>query len=852
MKTGRRKLGSGLGAAWLLVPALGCTAAAEPAPVTPRIGAPGPDITIGNAHTGDWIDGMDKITGDFSGVDPLLAGVKVNGEWATIDTTDSTWEIDYQTILDDLGTQTPQHPLTAVLFEGAFIGDPDPELKSVHRVTFHDLSDYGVQKSHETEVHADGFILRIEESAFAEFEEMIATELDAVREETIVPRLEAGLNPDGAEIDFDSPVEICASMAGLGLSWDALSIGPVELNISLTDFLGLTNLGAVELCLTGFRIDVTEFDTSQFVLGNTVDTDGDGVAEPFVALDSRPGRIAGAVNTGALAMDVLVTPVLDISVDPLAFLGIPSPVSIDLVNFDAPPCDLTLALDHLGAEIAMDVAPGDEPPSGDECDDDDGAEDTRSGASLISVTQFDDDTTFELGNVSVTGNSGICGALGINSLVPEPVEAFLEGEIETLLNGDELAYGPLAIEGPDIPALLEKALEGAELTQTIPLGDPADENTIELDLHATFQAITEDDDGITIRTGTNVQVATSCEGEPQVGPYQGMVDYQPDSYYVANNPPSFGRTTPDLGLPYDFAPAVAAGTMTQALQAAYNAGFFHSQETALDFQALGICVNDNLGGCLAGLLNLDAANLCLLMPQLCSLPTTTALEIHYGPRLAPVVVVDDIPGNATLKLSFHHFEANVVEVLSTGEEVTHLTFVADFEAQLGLTTDGDGALGFTITSMTSGIGLGDINSDLAIGVGGVFSDFGEGVRATMQNEVFDILYKVPLPTVSQSLVSDTVWDIGLSVEDTWPRHNDETLYMDLQITGTTSCGGYGTQPDCLADVDCFWAPMEGFCVAASTPMCYPLPQPDCDAAAGCEWVAPPGGAGPGMCRFSAP
>ena len=772
----------------------------------------GPTITIGSVQTGFWYPDQNTITGGFNGVDPNLASVEINGLPATLDLVNETWEIDYQDILDELGHQSPQHPIRAVLFEAAFAGDPDPEVRAVDRVTFHDLDDYGVQRSPESDVHLDGALLRIEESLFEVLAQVIEEEVDAARVELVDDKIDEALDPDGPEFDYELPVKICSDMSSLGLTWEVLSIGPVDVGLSPTSFFGI-GLGAVSICLEGVSVNVDEVDTSDFVSGNTVDADGDGVPDPFVAFDAKPGRLLAAVNTGEVSATATATLKLDIQVDPAL-----SPFTFSLFDFEAD-CGLTLGVDHVGATVAMDVEPG-------------------SDASLISVEQIKDETSFALGTVSIDG-TGICAPFDLNNVIPDPVDDLIEHAVAVWINGGfaQLSDSSNVITaGPNIPDLLEAQLEGVELTRVVPLGDASDPDTIELDFVGQFDAISEDELGITMRVKTNVQRVTGSDG-----PFAASVDYQHDSYYVANRAPNFGPMTPGTGVPYHFAPALAAGTMTQALQAAYNGGFFHDEVTTLDFQALGVCVPDGMGGCQEGELPLTADNLCFVIPQMCGLPSATTLELHYGPRLAPVVVVDDIPGNASLKLAFYHYELNVVEVGLLGTDLVQMTIVGDLEALISLDADAHGELGLTVDSITTSVALAKLNPLLDIAAGPTLAALTDGMTATMQNTSLEqVLPRVPLPTLSESFVSDTVWDFTFSLQEAWPRSNDETLYMNVQVQTQSPCAAHTTPAGCAVDTSCYWAPDHGgMCVDNATPNCNAINlQNVCESQQGCVWTLP--------------
>ncbi|MEM9072446.1 MAG: proprotein convertase P-domain-containing protein [Myxococcota bacterium] len=943
----------------------------------------GPTVTIGNVRTGEWHAGFEKITGGFDGIDPTLASVEVNGLPATVDTTDSSWEIDYDDILEDIGAQTPIHALSARLFEARFPGDRNPELVAVARVTFHDTSEYNMTQVHESHVQPNGIHARITQAMLTELANLASDEVEETHdliEEGLLGLLDRHASDPDFVVDLGA-AGVCSDMSALGLTFDVLrsapgykssprdaipdfdvdgisdtvtvdesgtlsgvrvevdiphdasddltitldhggrsaALNPAEadedgvdetfettafdgldaagdwtltvvdgtsgntgtldhwvlnftscdggectatedatgitadsLGISAMDFLGLTNLSAVQVCVRKINVDVTDVDASDFATGNDTDFDQDGEADPLVKIDAETGHLAVSVASGSITASADVTFILDITVDPLAFIGLSSPLEISLFDFPAS-CTVNPVIDGVYGEVVMDIEPGAEVDPALASPDCGG--DARDPAIL--VRQDDELTHVDMGGFSAGGN-GLCNVFDITAAIL-PVQTWMEDGLEQWLNGpapcepsDSEEGGCPCVDDDDlgcdgaVEGYLQTALGDMHITRTIPLEESPTSETPVIELTAPFDSITEDDNGVTFRMKTNARASTYClEGGPSEV-HHPDVDYQADSYHVTNPPSAYPRlapmTPPAPPETYDFGVGVSAGLMTQALQAAYNLGVFHERVDELNYQSLGVCVRAPSGACLEGAQSITAGDLCVLVPQVCTLDSATELELHVGPRLAPVVVVDDVATGASLKLTAMHFEVSIVEPQPFPDDpIVYMTQVFDASALIEIDTQRPGEISVAMGNLRTGTELGYVDPGLDLRAGPVADELNDAWVLAFINLSIDVIHRMPLPQVSQTLLSDRVYEFQPSLLVSEANYNDETMYLALLISdGEAGCGSNLTVADCGVDPTCAWIPQDGgICIDASSPNCYALGQMACQNAIECNWLAHP-------------
>ncbi|MEN0061353.1 MAG: hypothetical protein AAGA48_04335 [Myxococcota bacterium] len=689
--------------------------------------------------TGDWVGNPTTLTGGFSEVtNAANVSIEVNGVLASVvpdpfDNTRGTWSLAFSNL--SFSSQTPQHKLKAFLYEGL---DPDPH--AIDRVTYYDTADsYSFTRTPGTLLHTNGVHVRLNEmGTFDVFEALVAAGAKSWGDD-----LEEHLDPDNP-VDFDPPVSPCATLAALGLSFNDLGLDSTSFGISTWPANAPSPVG-VSVCVDRFRFDPTAIDTES--IADPPDLDGDGAADAFLELDSRVGALHVDTTAGPVSMSGDLTFWLDVNIDVSLAFVVPLPVGVSLTAVDnvKTSCSATATMDHFKAVADLNLEP-------------DPAEPGRIKAEPIPGT-----TNIIMGPVGVTA-TGLCGALASFANVPEPTAQALSPVITMAADGDP--------SDPD-----DNGFVANQFAQFIDDWEPVEpieleflENSATINPQGAFSFIDEDADGITTTIKTKFAVDT----------YSGTRDavrQEPDVYLQDNHAENFDPVSPQ-GHPYMFAPAISAGTMTQFLHAAYHSGLLHTSLTELDFESLGICLDDGAGGCLTGPQSITAGTLTEVFPGLDSVLSFSSLklEIRSGFGLPPVVVVDDVPGTARLKISAMHYTVAIYFRDSAPGAEPLLSYVGDLFGYIDLSTDSQGELVVrpnVAVTLGAGRSIGTVLS-----VQPPIAAYQDEVNEALESLIPDVVALSPLPSLSVDDGTTTANFLPLDVET---QTNDETLYLDLML-----------------------------------------------------------------------
>lgn len=373
-------------------------------------------------------------------------------------------------------------------------------------------------------------------------------------------------------IDLAFPEPVCLSLDLAQLTFEDLGLTAIDFGIDPFDFDGIP-LAEVDLCLNGVRFDPTSAEVDDLVTG--------GLA-PFVSFDTRIDRIRVDVVTGPLIANFDVDLFASVNIDTIAF-------QTQLAGFTAG-CQGEVSMGSAELGFALDL---------------------EASGSTVDVSQRNTQTSAI--NGLQAGGNGLCSIFSVLNvpIINHALTSHLEEAVESFVK-----------DTTPVATALDDALDELEIEQPMTIGDA------ELQLTAPFSLVDEDRKGVSIHLDPSWDVVVPS-------PESVLVTPAPDLYFVDNV--VLGKTdlTPDLGLEYDFAPALTAAFMTDALHAAYEAGVFHVKDMPVTSESLRLCTIPGLAPCGSPPAQrpLTTGMVAPVMPALALYPPTTPLVISGGPEL---------------------------------------------------------------------------------------------------------------------------------------------------------------------------------------------------------------------------
>ncbi len=245
--------------------------------------------------------------------------------------------------------------------------------------------------------------------------------------------------------------------------------------------------------------------------------------------------------------------------------------------------------------------------------------------------------------------SGILGFL-VEILVGDTSQLVRDGLAAFLDTPDASGDTPLA-------GALETALAG------INIGGPISDD-IGLQLVTAFDAVDEDEAGISFPINITVQAGSETEGPDLFETYRPVESF-----------PGWPPLTPVLGAEYDLALGVSNTAFNQLLKAAVEAGALRADLPAID-----------LG---SGPIEFTAGLLAIFISAFGSLPPETPLSVVIEATLAPIVSGVEDPNREPLELRAPQLLVRIVEP-RPGNFTNWLTSAVDFVAGIHPALSEDG------------------------------------------------------------------------------------------------------------------------------------------------------------------
>lgn len=517
---------------------------------------------------------------------------------------------------------------------------------------------------------------------------------------------------DYPQVDSQPPSPRCTSLDALGLTIVVLGILPVDFGLTDAEFAQLA-LSDIDLCLSSGAQGGLVVDIDD-ILTDRPDLDLDGVMDPLVHLDSQVGGIATTITLGPADAhaDIFVGSTVELDAAALQALGLTPTNPILPLGIS---CSADLGLDWLRTQALLDL---------------DGT-----GTSDVAVASLDLD--FDVDLESEFG--GMCVAATLYAdLLERPVEDMLEDLLPSLL------------EAP-LTEAIEEALKDVVLDESIAIGDAT------LDVEGFIADITEANEGITVTLDGRFLPGTAA-------PTQNLVVPQQWAYATWTTGPSFV----DAHL-FDATVFAEVAWMDQALHHAYNAGAFHRElSTAGDLQDLGLPSSADPSDPIraSAIEGLDRVGV----------PGTKEVIIELGPKLAPIVVVEDTTSPPyTMTTSMFGVEINILDA-NTGE--LYLTAVSDLKADvlLGVTTNGNPTAQLAnVAFQADTVGSGD-QATAWSGTGG--NALRTMLRAWVQAQLNGAMAELPLPNIVVPVAGQPVVEVD-GVQAT-TIHSGAELYIDVE------------------------------------------------------------------------